>query len=64
MEGMRLAVEAMTSITKLQLHAVETALSASPFSAMLQGQAMMGQMLMAAFTGHLVGLQKRDPRKP
>jgi hypothetical protein len=32
--------------------------SASPLTAMLQGQAMMGQMLMAAFSGHLTALQK------
>jgi hypothetical protein len=51
MQAMKLAIEAMTSIAKLQLHVVENAAAYSPLSAMLQGQAMLGQMLTAALTG-------------
>lgn len=51
MEGMRLAVEAMTAMARLQLHLTENAMAYSPMALMLQGQAFVGQMLLAAFSG-------------
>ena len=59
MDAMKLAVEAMTAIAKLQLHVVENAMAYSPFAAMLQGQTMIGQMMLAAFTGQMGANQKK-----
>jgi hypothetical protein len=59
LEGMKLAVEAMTSMTKLQLHITENAFAYSPMAMMLQGQAMVGQMLLASFTGQLDGMKPK-----
>lgn len=61
MEGMKLAVEAMTSMAKLQLHITENAFSYSPLALMLQGQAMVGQMLLASFTGQLDAMKPKKP---
>jgi hypothetical protein len=62
LEGMKLAVEAMTSMTKLQLHITENAFSYSPLAMMLQGQALVGQMLLASFTGQLDSLKPKKPK--
>jgi hypothetical protein len=62
LEGMKLAVEAMTSMTKLQLHITENALAYSPLAMMLQGQAMVGQMLLASFTGQLDAMKPKKPK--
>ncbi len=61
MEGMKLAVEAMTSMTKLQLHITENAFAFSPLAMMLQGQAMVGQMLLASFSGQLDAMKPKKP---
>jgi hypothetical protein len=50
-EGMRLAVEAATSIARLQLFLYEGVLRSTPFGMMLQGQIMIGQMMLASFSG-------------
>jgi hypothetical protein len=55
---MKLAIEAMTAIARLQAHVVEHAMAYSPLTAMLQGQAMLGQMLTAALTGQLGALPR------
>ncbi len=62
LEGMKLAVEAMTSMTKLQLHITENAFAYSPLALMLQGQAMVGQMLLASFTGQLDAMKPKKPK--
>ncbi len=62
LEGMKLAVEAMTTMTKLQLHITENAFAYSPLAMMLQGQAMVGQMLLASFTGQLDALKPKKPK--
>ena len=59
---MKLAVEAMTSMTRLQLHITQNAMSYSPMALMLQGQAFVGQMLLASFTGQL-DAAKRKPKE-
>ena len=62
LEGMKLAVEAMTSMTRLQLHITQNAMTYSPMALMLQGQAFVGQMLLASFTGQL-DAAKRKPKE-
>lgn len=57
--GLKLAVEAMTSMTRLQLHITENAMAYSPMALMLQGQAFIGQMLLASFTGQLDATKKK-----
>ena len=61
LEGMKLAVEAMTTMAKLQLHITENAMAYSPMALMLQGQTFIGQMLLASFTGQLDASKKRPP---
>lgn len=61
MEGMRLAVEAMTAMARLQLHLTENAMAYSPMALMLQGQAFVGQMLLAAFSGQAGAMNRPSP---
>ena len=63
LEGMKLAVEAMTSMAKLQLHITENAMAYSPMALMLQGQTFVGQMLLASFSGQLGAQQKKPPEQ-
>ena len=63
MDGLKLSVEAMTALARLQLHFYENALSSSPLGFMLQGQTMMGQMMLAAFTGRGVAPKKPETGK-
>jgi hypothetical protein len=63
MDGLKLSVEAMTALARLQLHFYENALSSSPLGFMLQGQTMMGQMMLAAFTGRGVAQKKPETDK-
>jgi hypothetical protein len=58
--ALKLSIEAMTAMAKLQLYVYENALAHTPFGMMLQGQAYMGQMLMAALTGQANALKKKD----
>lgn len=58
MEALRLSVEVMTAMTKLQMFAYQNTLAATPLGNMLQAQTMMGQMLLASFAG-FTGLGKK-----
>lgn len=62
MEALKLSVEVMTAVTKLQMFAYQSTLGATPFGNMLQAQTMMGQMLLASFAG-FAGLGKKPDGK-
>ena len=64
LEALKLSVEAMTALSRLHLHFYESALKNSPLGLMMQGQTMMGQMMLAAFTGQQIGNGKKsEPEK-
>lgn len=63
MEALKLSVEVMTAVTKLQMFAYQNTLAATPLGNMLQAQAMMGQMLLASFTGFSGMTKKPDSGK-
>ncbi len=62
MEALKLSVEVMTAVTKLQMFAYQSTLGATPFGNMLQAQTMMGQMLLASFAG-FAGIGKKPDGK-
>ncbi len=61
LEGMRLAIEAAVAVSRLQLFLMGGALKGTPWATMLQGQAMMGQMMLAAFTGAIGRMGSQPP---
>lgn len=63
MEALKLSVEVMTAVTKLQMFTYQNALAATPFGNMLQAQTMMGQMLLASFAGFSGFAKKPDNTK-
>jgi hypothetical protein len=64
LDAIKLAIEATTAIAKLQLHITENAMSFSPMALMLQGQSVMGQMMIASLTGQLGSMQRHlTPKK-
>lgn len=62
MEALKLSVEVMTAVTKLQMFAFQNTLANTPFGSMLQAQTMMGQMLLASFAGMMGGGKKPNER--
>lgn len=60
MEALKLSVEVMTAVAKLQLFTYQNALAGTPFGNMLQAQTMMGQMLLASFAGLMGGRKPTD----
>ena len=60
MEALKLSVEVMTAVAKLQMFSYQSALAGTPFGNMLQAQTMMGQMLLASFTGMMSGKKPTD----
>lgn len=51
MEAFRLSIEALTATSRLQLYLYQNALAGTPLGVMLQGQAWVGQMLLASLAG-------------
>jgi hypothetical protein len=51
MEAFRLSIEALTATSRLQLYLYQNALAGTPLGTMLQGQAFVGQMLLASLAG-------------
>lgn len=64
LEAFKLAIEAMTAIARFQLHLVQNVAAYSPMALMLQGQAFMGQMLMASLTGQMDAARRMNPPPP
>ncbi len=58
--ALKLSIEAMTAMARLQLFVYENALANTPFGLMLQGQTYMGQMMMAAMTGQAAAQRKKN----
>lgn len=61
MEALKLSVEVMNAVAKLQMFTYQNALAGTPFGNMLQAQTMMGQMLLASFAG-MMGSKKTPDR--
>lgn len=62
-EALKLSVEVMTAVTRLQLFAYQSTIAATPLGNMLQAQSMMGQMLLASFAGFAQGTNKLPDKK-